>query len=88
MKPKSSLWKITQYMHREAKIKAMLRVVSRRKAIIDSLIAFFAVLSIILNFSEVRKHPLSSKLSLVLCLHLIDSQWSERWTQLHFCGGP
>ncbi|TNV85769.1 hypothetical protein FGO68_gene2985 [Halteria grandinella] len=53
LKPKSTLWKITQYMNREAKIKVLLRQVSRRKYIIDMLIAVFSLVSIIINIAEV-----------------------------------
>lgn len=49
------MWRITQYMNREAKIKQLLRVVSRKKIIIDVLIGVLALLSIAVNMAEVSE---------------------------------
>ena len=53
-KASSSVLKITQVMKREASVKALLRVTSRKKTIIDIVLSSLSITSIIINMIEVR----------------------------------
>ena len=53
-KASSSVLKITQVMKRESSVKALLRVTSRKKTIIDIVLFALSITSIIINMIEVR----------------------------------
>ena len=53
-KASSSVLKITQVMKREASVKALLRVTSRKKTIIDIVLSALSITSIVINMIEVR----------------------------------
>ena len=69
MKPKSSIRKITQFLQREATIKALMSVVSKRKNFVDIALAVLSLLSILINYIEVTTTNVTNLHHLsVLCL--------------------
>ena len=68
MKPKSSIRKITQFLQREATIKALMSVVSKRKNFVDIALAVLSLLSILINYIEVTTNVTNLHYLSVLCL--------------------